>query len=124
MPKIKTLKGYGSVVEMLKGEFPEDADLRQGVAAEVQKRRMSFFLTLLRFNRSLSQRDVAKRMGVDEEAVRAMESGGDGLGFNQTLEYIKVLEPEPSSGAVDTGDKKKAELVREYLIDAARLLEE
>ena len=108
----------------LAASLAEDSKAAERVRAHEMNTRLVGMLVSLRASKKLSQRQLAKKMGVDASKVSRMEAGSDDqLRWGDVLRYMRALGVNASL-LVDDPSLPAAERIKHHVLTAHKLLEQ
>ncbi len=103
-------------------ELSTDQQLKEKFIKEIENRRLSKFLTILRCKNNLTQKQIAEKIGCTQSRISKIETSYDAdIGVNDLIDYAKALNlkleigfRQPSMKIVDL-IKYHALKISEYL---------
>lgn len=93
---IKVGKGYESVADLLRGEYPDNPEYIDSFLKTYAKEQVSQYLFMLRTSCGVTQEELAKRMGVSQSKIAKLEDRGDNVKFNDVIAFARALGHDTS----------------------------
>ncbi len=91
-PSVGSAQQPKTIQEWMKNELERDAELRREVEETLNRMRIAQDLATLRERRNLSQRQLAKLLGVSQPAVAKLEAGkAKNLELRTIVRYVTAL---------------------------------